>query len=263
MSIAPARIELYDPERYPEYVLRLPREIAVLLRSLAARRMPVAVFGGGRYLFPSMVLQVTEEHFFLDPCGDERLNALALERGVVCQGKLEGITLQFAAERLQRVEHQGVLALAAPLPANLLRLQRREFFRLPAPAPTWWCELPRAAVLPLSPEEAEQVRLKFRILDLSVGGVALLFPPEVPSPAHGTQIAGARLILPPTESLEMAMEARNVLPLDIPGPAKAVPRRVGFRFVGMPTAVANRLYRFLFELQREQLAARKSGLGVD
>jgi len=28
-------------------------------------------------------------------------------------------------------------------------------------------------------------------------------------------------------------------------------------------AVANRLYRYLFELQRELLAARKTGLGVN
>lgn len=263
MSSAPDRFELYDPERYPDYVLRMPREIAVILRSLAARRIPIAVFGGRRYLFPSMVLQVTEEHFFLDPCGDERLNALAVERGVVCQGKLDGILLQFEAQPLQRVEHQGVLALAAPLPRAMLRLQRREFFRLKPPTPTWWCELPRSAIVPLSPQEAEQVKLKLRVLDLSVGGVALLFPPDVPTPAHGTQVPSARLILPPMEWLETAMEVRNVLPLDTPGPAKAVPMRVGLRFVGMPTAVANRLYRYLFELQRELLAARKTGLGVN
>ena len=76
-------------------------------------------------------------------------------------------------------------------------------------------------------------------------------------------LASARLILPPMDSLETAMDVRNVLPLDIPGPAKAIPMRVGFRFVGIPMAVANRLYRYLFELQREQLAARKAGLGVE
>jgi hypothetical protein len=57
--------------------------------------------------------------------------------------------------------------------------------------------------------------------------------------------------------LETAMEVRSILPLDTPGPARAVPTRVGFRFIGMPTAAANRLYRILFELQREQLAARR------
>jgi c-di-GMP-binding flagellar brake protein YcgR len=138
----------------------------------------------------------------------------------------------------------------------VLRLQRREFFRLPPPAPTWWCELPWSDPA-FAPLQAEEPKLKLRVLDLSVGGVALLFPPEAPAPAHGHQFAGARLILPPMDWLETAMEVRSILPLDTPGPARVVPTRVGFRFIGMPTAAANRLYRFLFELQREQLAARR------
>ena len=256
MSSAPLRIELYDPERHPDLLLRSPREIAFLLRSLAERRVQLGIFAERRHLFTSVLLDVTEEHLVLDPCGDEQLNRLATQWGVICQGKLEGVTVQFACARLVRVEHQGVMGLGAPLPSTVLRLQRREFFRLPPPAPTWWCELPWSDPA-FAPLQAEEPKLKLRVLDLSVGGVALLFPPEVPAPAHGHQFAGARLILPPIDWLETAMEVRSILPLDTPGPARVVPTRVGFRFIGMPTAAANRLYRFLFELQREQLAARR------
>ena len=80
--------------------------------------------------------------------------------------------------------HGPGCALSASHPHEVFRFQRRSGYRVrPLPRRRW-----RACAIPMLPD----MRLALRVLDLSIGGCALLLPDDVPPLPVGAQINGGR-----------------------------------------------------------------------
>ena len=144
------------------------REIVLQLRNLIRSKERVLVtFDEGRQSFLTVLIELYEENnlLFFDIGGSEELNRLFL-RSERCQFScvVAGIRMQFSGRQPRLVKLSGEKALAVDIPGTLLRLQRREAFRLTLPSTKpYLCRTRRG-----TPDEHE-----FPIYDISVGGIGI------------------------------------------------------------------------------------------
>ena len=159
---------IYSEEDYERCTLSGRREILFQLRSLIKHKQRLFIsFGEGRQSFLTVLIDLSEENnsLYFDIGGSEEINRafLKAERSQF-SGEVEGIRLQFSAQKARIVKLDGEEVFAIPLPASLLRLQRREAYRLQLPSTKpYICRVCRGA-----PEEKA-----LPIYDISVGGIGV------------------------------------------------------------------------------------------
>jgi len=122
-------------------------------------------------------------------------------------------------------QENGHPALHAPIPKEMLRLQRREYFRLKVPlAHKISCQL-QAEDLARKP-----VQLSASVIDIGAGGVAVMLAPGAGELVIGGKLPGCRLSLPEGDPIELTLEVRNISRQTQRNGTELL--RVGLRFVG-------------------------------
>ena len=157
-----------DEEKYKVYS-RL--EIAAVLGALQkAGSLVTAYFGAGNDFILTSIVRVDAEanEVMLDYGADAATNMRALKASsITFVAAHERIKIQFSAESLRQVRFDNRPAFGIALPGTLLRLQRREFFRIVTPlAQPLKCAIPPQGEGVDAPTEAT-------VADISCGGVAL------------------------------------------------------------------------------------------
>lgn len=237
---------LLHADNYSQYLLHSPREIAYVLRQLAAKHSLVtAVYGSDQEFLLTSVVGVTEEntHVFLDLGPNQGATRQAISRGrLICDTQLERIKIQFEVVQPETSEVDGLPALKVPLPAVLLRLQRREYYRLSVPlSDDMLCAIP-----------LESGRtLNARIIDISGGGVALTVTPANFPFAPGTKFENCSLSLPGSSApIRFNMEVRNLFRIEQRDGREMV--RAGCQFVDMHISIANQIQRYILHAEQER-----------
>jgi c-di-GMP-binding flagellar brake protein YcgR len=155
------------------------------------------------------------------------------------------VKVQFSTGPLRQVDFNGRPAFRTQLPTSLLKLQRREYYRLATPM-----RAPLTCVIPAGEE-----RIEASVTDISIGGAGLSgFPPEhVLEP--GNQYAGCRIALPEEGTILTALEVCSVQ--DVTLRSGTVVKRAGCRFVGLPASQQAMVQRYITRIERERVALVK------
>ena len=238
----PAASDALDHERYQ---VHSRFEIASLLRAVADSHIAVTVyFNQGAEFIVTNVLDVNPEfeELILDLGADDTANRrlLQCERMTVV-AFLDHIRLQFQAQRAEETVHEQLPALRIRLPEVLLRLQRRNFYRIRTPVAK-----PIAASFPDPADRGRRVSL--RIFDLSCGGVALVAGEGEPALEPGTILEDCRIDLPEVGVLSTVLEVRNAAKHG--EGVRTNLRRYGCQFVGLPAALASAVQRYITKTER-------------
>ncbi len=183
--------------------------------------------GNGTLIFDNLSLEVAQKRLLAAPA-------------VTFVGFVEAIKVQFTATGTRAVSFEGKPAFAVKIPAQALRLQRRDAFRVRPPL-----SKPATCRVPLA-EGADQFE-GLRVLDISIGGLAILAYPERIDLSAGMQIDGCRLDLPGVGGADVSLRIRHVDVL--PHDEKA--RRCGCEFVNMAPATQLMLARYVNQLDAE------------
>jgi c-di-GMP-binding flagellar brake protein YcgR len=241
-------------ENIDAFAIVVRREIVFYLRQLIndAERMTV-MFDAGRETLLTMPLDIDEDADLLifDWGGSESVNRrlLASQRSFFVATPL-GIRHQFAATQIWERAHNRQPAFATRIPERLVRLQRREFFRLPLP--------PRQRRPCTLVAGAANTPWEMSIVDIGLGGVALESPiPALPFEI-GQAIPRATLDLGKFGKIEVALEIRYV-GSDNRGEDQV--GRLGCHFVKLSRIQENELQRFMTLVQREEAAIARAPIG--
>ena len=253
----PADLELEHSERFGSYLLERRTEILFVLRALLRQKALVTVYyDAAGHFFLSSILAVDDaaDRLILDLGNSAGANEQALAATkLIVAARQDRVKVQFYLARLETLNHEGKPALAAPLPASLLRLQRREYFRLDTPlAPALTCrlELPRPDAAPLTEI--------LRILDISGGGVCLALPESLaPLFPLGTHTGRCRIELQEAGVVAAGLVARSLVPHTAEsGPAHG---RLGCEFVELSRTQRALVERFVTRLERQGFRTREPG----
>ncbi len=254
---SPPRFELEQIDDYSQYLLHSRTEILAVLRTLIQKNTLITVhFDRGNAFFLTSMLAILPEtdSFIVDVSSEEETNAKALRADrLIFTAVVDKIKIQFSIDALVRTEFEGRPAFIGRIPDALLRLQRREFFRLATPIANpirLFTSLPRSEGV---------LALDVPLLDISGGGVGLMLVPEQASLLkQGDVIENCRITLPEEGLLATTLGVRNLFDVATRSGARYV--RVGCQYIDLPAARLAAIQRYITRIERER-KARLAGLG--
>lgn len=231
-----------------KYTLSSEVEIAHHLKAISTSGYMVTVFSNrGKTFILTRLLDVDQKNrrMVFDWGSEDATNQqlLASERNVfVCSP--DGVKTQFITGQVHQIDYEGRPAFEVSLPEQVIKLQRREFFRIRTPI---------GNPLVCTINDFPGAPIELAVFDISLGGLALWLPDlAIAGFDIGTRYADCHLDLKPLGHLQCALEVRHRLPLQMRNGTDAV--RVGCSFVGLPTQMENMIQRYVGQLERERRA---------
>ena len=238
------RLTLLDTTRTSrEDLVDTPIGVSAVLRSIASTRARAFVyFDDGDTFLPTSVLGVEQPAFFFAKGDDAKLNGNVLstpELTLVTTDR--SVPVQFTFSGVELAPFDGVEAFRAAMPAELLRVQRRDFYRLPGHV------IDSLIRFQLVPAHEPQKNVRPKIIDLSCGGMAMDIPV-------------AATILPDGSRHTCTIEFPGLGRIDTPlyvcssrevKMDKGIPgRRYGIEFLNLETKGVALIQRFINDEQR-------------
>ena len=222
-------------------------EIAFILRAMMkSSALVTAYFGNGKDFVVTALLDVNPEAgmLVLDSGSNPQLNERLLRsQRVSIVSSQDGVKVQFELSSIEATSFEGRLAFRALFPPNLLKLQRREYYRLPTPILNpLKCQLPA---------ETGGV-VETTIGDISLGGVSLIGQPPGIKLEPGKLFDNCRIILPDVGTVNIGLLVRNSFPMTLRN--GSVTRRTGCAFVDLPPNQEAMIQRYIIKLERDRRA---------
>lgn len=249
------RVDLLASDEHERYLVHGRREIHQILQGLIdGRALVTAMIAPGPQSFLTAVVAVGEDDqwIILDASGDSHINQrVGMAERLVCVTQLDKIRIQFALSNPANVSHQGRPAVRAPMPDEVLRLQRREYYRLQTPVThSVTCHIPLRGV------DGKARTMEVRVLDISGGGVAVIVPPDDLPMAKDMEFPDCQLHLPEAGPLTVRLKVRNLFRLTNRNGISML--RAGCEFLDLPRNADAAIQRYILKVERER-SAREHG----
>lgn len=223
-------------------------EIAFVLRDLLRSRSLIKVCEAGDTadaLITSLISVDMQRGEVQLEAGRNRHLArrLGAARELAFYAAQDKIRIHFVSGPPRTISVDGEDAFSVPLPAALLRLQRREYYRIAMPLAT-----PVECVIPIT-DDPQVRQVAARVQDLSLGGVGLLVEPSTKALSPGTEHPNCRIVLPGAGNVVATLAIRHVTSVSLPKDRTV--RRYGCAFVRPSSSATTVLQRYLQKLERE------------
>lgn len=231
---------------YHQYAIGSRIEISQLLHAIMRQgTLVTASIGGDDFFLTTIVAIDDDDDYLLLECGrhTEQTQRVLKKRRLLCSTSLDKVRIQFACEGIEAVDYDGHAAFKSALPPDLLRLQRREYYRMSIPfgAPV------KCTLSAVDRDTPAAVELK--LLDISCGGVSVLTPPEMFTPELGNHYS-CTIHLPGIPALRTRVQARNGFMLKLAN--GKLTQRSGFAFVSLPESMLSAIQRYIMKIERER-----------
>lgn len=242
---------------YGQYFVDAPREITYYLNLLVQKRKLLTVYiDGGQSFFLTTLLGMDEGRglLLLDPASNETLNTQAkAARKLTLTASLNRVKMQFRLPPLVEEKQQGLRVLTAPLPSRLLRLQRRECFRLAPPV-----SAPLRCRIEQVDTPGKNKLFECGVADISAGGLSLIVPMYEQSIYRpDTLLENCRLEIPDDGVVLVNLRVRKAVELSTEhGPHQL---RVGCKFEKVAASRLAVVERYITRIERQR-TAKFSGL---
>ena len=254
---SPPDFEIDHQDIFGQFLMENPREIAFYLELLAKRHcILTAYINEGQQFFLTSIVAFDQAAgtLFLDPSNALESNADAqAARQITLVTSLDRVKMQMRLPPLRAGNYQGLGVLAAPIPNALLRLQRREFFRLEPPLAT-----PLRCQLAAKTAAGQALTFELSLSDISGGGVSLIAATEQAQYfPRDALFQNCRLEIPGEGVIQVNLRVRKTF--EISGHGGEHNLRVGCEFVNLPGTRLAFIERYIARIERER-KARASGL---
>ena len=232
-------------EEYAKYLVHSRQEIAQILRAVMRQNEIVTgYFNQGQAFFLTAILDANQDtgQLLLDCGSDAETNRRALASSkIIFVTNQNSVKIQFSTAALELMEYQGRPAFAVPLPQNLLKLQRREYYRLVAPI--------RSPLHCIIPDLAGE-RVEAEVADISVGGICMTTTPAPTILTAGLLLPNCRIALPEEGTVVAGLEVRNQQQTTRRS-GQAI-QRTGCVFVEIPALHQAMIQRYIIRIDRER-----------
>ena len=239
-----------------QYKINSRREIIAFLRSISEKNQLVSMFINNDVdMVMTSILEVDPDNdtVVIDcaPQADQN-RRMVLANRISFETTLDQIRILFSTDRVEECIYEERPALILRIPKNMVRLQRREFYRINTPISN-----PVKCTLPL-PEDLGGHLTTFPLVDISGGGVGLLDDQMQLDDAGGRNYPACRIDLPDIGIIMCTLQIKNSRVLTLLNGKKT--RRLGCLFIDIPKPMLALVQRFIMKLERER-NSKNSGLG--
>ncbi len=232
-------------DQIERYKITHSAEVERLLRNLIDKKALVTAYSDNNrdFLVTTLVdLDVDARAMYLGG-GSERAtdDALIASKTVTYNTAHEQIRILFSTPGMKRIVRDGQSLLMAPIPSEVLRFQRREYFRLPTPMLN-----PARCTIPLEGGGT----MTTTVIDISVGGVGVIAFEGEGDIRSGAVYSGCRLSLPNSGTYTVGLSVRGVY--DHVLRSGSVSHRAGCQFINLMPGVETDIQRYIIRVERER-----------
>ncbi len=231
---------------YHQYAIASRLEISQILRAVMRHAALITASVGGEDFFLTSLVRVDDEAGYLmlecDRNGKHMERVLAKQR-LLCSTTLDKIKIQFVCTDIETATCDGRDAFRAALPQELLRLQRREYFRVPTPIIA-----PVKCTISI-PQSDARATVELSLIDISCGGIAVLTPHELFTPELGAYY-DCTIHMPGAAAMRTRVQARNAFMMKLAN--GKVAQRSGFAFVDLRESMLATIQRYIMGLERQR-----------
>jgi flagellar brake protein len=219
-------------------------EIVALLTRLSRENVPMTLYWN--HDGECAVTQILEanddaDELKLDMPGVARLrDGLLAAKELICVSFVDHIKVQFTVRSPKPAASGAYPAIQTAIPERVLRLQRREYYRVRTPE-----TLSASCLVPYS--GAQEKYESLRVLDLSVGGMAVLAYPRHFDLSESSIIDRCFLDLPGVGTVTVRMRVAHV-----EESADGATRRWGCEFIDLSAHARMMLQRYVQKIDVEQ-----------
>ncbi|MBR7748067.1 flagellar brake protein [Undibacterium baiyunense] len=237
-------------ENQSPYQVESRREILALLKGFRDKSQLISLMiNNGSEAFITSVLDIDDANntVIIDSAPGHEANQRIVEASsVFFDGLLDRISIQFSSSKLQRTQFEGRPALQMPVPTSVIRLQRRENYRINTPV-----SMPIKCVIPIETESGKQNQ-KFSLVDISCGGIAILDDRNLIDITIGTCYEFCQIDIPNIGLIDLTLQIRNSQELTLLNGKTT--RRIGCAFVNLSSRTLTSVQRYIMKLERERNA---------
>ena len=244
-----------DAPELEHYMLYSRGEIAAILGRMGREKTLVTAYTGENGEFSvTMILSVDPEfdEVLLDmPANPDAQARLLASRDLVFVIFFDHVKVQVRANLAKAATFEGRAAFRVRLPSEMLRLQRREYFRVRTPITGQ-----AKCLVPLSAGNSKYESLP--LLNISVGGLAVMNYPQNFELPLGETISNSFLDLPGVGPVNVAFRVVNIYDGEDANGA----RRCGCEFVDLTAQARTMVQRYVNRVEAEQrkaLSTAKAG----
>ena len=239
-----------------QYRIFSRREILALLRSIKDRSQLVSLLiGGGYEAIVTSILRIddAENRIVVDSAPSNAVNERILAANKISfETNLDQIRILFSTDHIEFGTFDNLPAFHFAIPESVIRLQRREFYRVAAPVAN-----PVRCLVPVKDEEGNVTIVTTTLYNISAGGVAIVDEKKVLNNTIGYMHNNCRIDLPGNSPITVNLCVRNSMDLTLTS-GKTI-RRIGCMFTGLPQSQSTVIQRYITKLEREQ-NARMTGM---
>ena len=231
-----------DP--WAPYRVTHPGEAQALLRTLRDSGAPIVLAApdGASLTATLWSIDATQGRLSFSADADSpQLHRLIDADEAVAVAYLESVKLQFDLEGLLLVRGATTAALQTMVPRDIYRFQRRSSFRVRPASRSAPTVLLRHPSIP-------DMALRIRVLDVSAGGCALLWPADVPDIRPGVLMQGMQVHIDADTHFEASLRVHHIASMH----SSEQGHRIGCEWQRLDGNAQRALQRYVDQTQRRR-----------
>lgn len=244
------KVTVLETHYQEQYQVSAALERYRILRDMHKGQEPITVYlpneegkPSAEHYFVSSLVDIDKDglSILLESAQQPELTAMAIRAPyLLCATQLNKVKIEFRLEQPLAAQHEGQDVIKTPVPEVLVRVQRREYYRL---------LIPYNVLLQCS-IRTENNELRLDLADISCGGIGGKFEDVDFDLPPGMVLEDCQLDIPQVGAVTVDLQVRNSFKR-IEGNGREV-RHIGFAFVDLPDYAVNAIQRFIYTREREQ-----------
>ena len=226
-------------------------DILFLLRKITqTNSLVILSFNDGNNSFLTSILAVNsdEKKLIIDYGPNEKISQQALQSKklffVTTQNKVK---IEFSSNHIDKTDFKGKNAFLINIPEYLLRIQRRDNFRISTPIAK-----PLKCLIPI-PVENKSITTEITLLDISCGGIGAIDQNSNINFEPGIIYKDCQISLPEIGIVNATIVVKNAYPMKLQSGASYY--RIGCQFIDLPAKTEAMIQRYI--VKQEQIIKTK------
>jgi c-di-GMP-binding flagellar brake protein YcgR len=239
------------------FIVRNKKAVLQILNGLKNDATDLKIsFNDGKedYITPIIDVDVDNNMILFDMSIDAAFNKRLLASNKIGILKDSGIRVKWESDQHSLVTLTDGNALRVELPEVIVRLQRRELFRLPTPMlKPVVCFMPVPNIL--TPNKNDII--EYDLVDVSLGGVGLVVKKSLhPGIKVGDQFENCKINFHGAGEASLTLQVRNIIPIE--SKSKKQQYRIGLEFIKPSRGNEGIIHKYTFDLERAMLAEKST-----
>ena len=228
-------------------------ELLIVLRGLLRNGTPITAYldDNPEFLLTTL-LGVDDENNKLALALDsnKNLNRRAqLCSKLICLSTQGKIKIQFDLEKISLARFGEGNAFLGVIPDTLIRLQRRDYYRLTVPKGN-----PLICTIPIQQADGSTLNHEVSIVNISGRGLTLVMPPEGIDFTIDQELPKCSIELPSGDRIVSTLQVRSIYFANLRGGRTS--KRAGCQFLKLLGPMQHLLLRYILKVESERLAGK-------